>query len=307
MTRTHVRDWKADAALLFVVLVWGFNFPIIKAVLEVMPPHAMNFFRLVFSALLLGGFYAARQRKRGLAFFAPLRAYTGPVIALGLLGYLVYQVTFIVGINHTAAGSAALIMASVPLWSALLGHLFRFERLRGLAWFGLMLTLSGTAAIVLLGGKEIDFGGAVLFGNLVMLAAAILWGAYTAFNRPVLRHVSPLELTFLGLLVALPFLFVVALPEFEAVEWHRVNGWIWLALLYSGGFSTGLAPVLWSASVQNVGAAHTAAFGNLVPFIALFSSYVLLAEPILPAQILGGLLIIGGIVIMRRARRPVPS
>ncbi len=304
MPHTQVRDWKADAALLFVVLVWGFNFPIIKAVLEVMPPHAMNFFRLAFSALILGGFYTMRQRRRGLPFFAPLRAYTGPLIALGLLGYLVYQVTFIVGINHTAAGSAALIMASVPLWSALLGHHFRFERLRGLAWFGLTLTLSGTAAIVLLGGKEIDFGGSVLFGNLVMLTAAILWGAYTAFNRPVLRHVSPLELTFLGLLVSLPFLFLIALPEFKAVAWDRIDGWIWLALLYSGGLSTGLAPVLWSASVQNVGAAHTAAFGNLVPFIALFSSHLLLGEPILPAQILGGLLIIGGIVIMRRERTP---
>ena len=103
--------------------------------------------------------------------------------------------------------------------------------------------------------------------------------------------------------MSLPFLFLIALPEFKAVAWDRIDGWIWLALLYSGGLSTGLAPVLWSASVQNVGAAHTAAFGNLVPFIALFSSH-LLGEPILPAQILGGLLIIGGIVIMRRERTP---
>ncbi|GIV61870.1 MAG: hypothetical protein KatS3mg044_0736 [Rhodothermaceae bacterium] len=299
-------DRSADLILLLVVLIWGLNFPVIKAVLAVMPPHAMNVLRLAISALVLGGLYVAQQRRAGKPLLEPIRAYPLAITGLGLLGYFLYQVAFIVGLDHTAAGSAGIIMASVPLWSALLGHVFRFERLRRLAWGGLFVTLVGTAVIVRFGPQPIDFSASVLFGNLVMVVAAFLWGSYTALNRPVLQRVAPLALTFFGLLVALPFLLIVGLPYMPAIDWERVDGWTWLALIYSGGLSTGLAPVLWSRSVQRVGAAHTTVFGNLTPFVALLCSFLFLGEPINAAQVFGGLLIIGGIMIVRRVRRPRP-
>ncbi|QXD15557.1 DMT family transporter [Rhodocaloribacter litoris] len=302
MTDTRASGWKTDAMLLFVTLVWGCNFPVIKAVLAVMPAHAMNAVRLLISALVLGGYYAVQGRRQGTPLLAPLRQAPGMLLALGLLGYFLYQVAFIVGLDHTAAGSAAIIMASVPLWSALVGHTFGFERLRRLGWAGLLVTLVGTALIVVFGPRTVDFGGGVLFGNVVMVGAAVCWGCYTALNRPVLRRVSPLALSLFGLLFSLPLLFLVALPSFDEIAWGRVNGWTWAALLYSGGLSTGLAPVLWSASVHRVGAAHTTAFGNLVPFIALFAGFFFLDEPINLAQLLGGGLIIAGIMLVRRVR-----
>jgi len=298
-------QWRSDAPLILVVLIWGFNFPIIKGVLEVMPAHAMNFLRLLVSELVLLVIYLFRIKKTGRPFFAPLRAHAGPVVSLGILGYFCYQFTFIVGINNTAAGSAALIMASVPLWAALASHLFRFERLPFRAWAALAIILSGTAIIVLSGNHSIDFGPGVIFGNSVMVGAAALWGTYSAFNRPVLQKVSPLELSVFGLACALPLLFLLGAPHFDEIIWSRVHLMTWLAILFSGGLSTGVASILWSASIRRSGATHTASFGNLVPFVALFSSFLLLDETISAGQIAGGALIIGGLVWMRRARRPV--
>ena len=82
----------------------------------------------------------------------------------------------------------------------------------------------------------------------------------------------------------------------------------WGIIVYSGGLSTGLVLALWNNAVNHVGASHTAAYGNLVPLIALSASYVLLGETVKPIQIIGGAAVIGGLLILRRIRRmPAPG
>ncbi len=305
MPRSH--DLKNDLSLLFVVLVWGFNFPIIKIVLEVMHPHAMNLFRLWAAALALGVLHFWNQKKAGETFFAPLRTHGWHLFGLGLVGYLFYQFCFIVGVANTTAGSAALILSSSPLWTAVVGHFFRFDIIRPLAWIGLLTTLAGAVVIVLGSTKAIDFGDTTFFGNMVMMLSAVFWGSYTAFSKPLTRRISPTGITFLGLLFALPALTALGIAYFDTVQWDRLNGWIWLAIIFSGSLSTGLTVAIWNRSVKNVGPSHTAVYGNLVPVIALFSGAWLLSEPIALAQIAGGVLILGGLFVMRRTRRRVLS
>jgi len=286
--------YKHDVALLFVVLVWGVNFPILKAALAVMHPHVVNIFRFIVSAGVLGGIYAARNDTWSVGFLAPVRSHALQIITLGLLGYVFYQISFIVGVNNTTAGSAALIMAASPLWTAILSRIAGYERLGKRAWVGLIISLVGTGLVVAAGAKNI---GGSLFGNLLMLLASVLWGAYTAFNKSVVHDVSPTGATFFGILVALPFLVGIGIPYFDTVQWARVDLWVWVAIIFSGGLSTGLAVAIWNTAVKNVGASNTAVYGNLVPLVALIGGALLLDETITWVQISGGALIIGA---MRR-------
>lgn len=297
-------DLKYDLALLGTVLVWGVNFAVIKAVLEVMSPHAMNLFRLTVSAVALGVLYAMQQRKTDEPFWAPARQFGGRLFALGLLGFLFYQLCFIIGVDHTTAGSAALIMASSPLWTAFIGHVAGFDRVPRAAWLGLFTTLVGAIVIVIGSSKAIDFSNDTFLGNALMMGAAVLWGAYTAFSKPVSRSATPVSISFLGLLFALPFLIALGIPELDTIVWKQVNYWVWIAILFSGGLSTGLAVAIWNAAIKAVGPSQTAVYGNLVPVIALISGYVLLGETITGVQITGGVLILGGLLLMRRSRQP---
>ena len=300
--------WKNDAALLFVVLVWGINFPVIKAVLEVMHPHVANLFRFAISATVLGGIYAVRRRSgEAQSLGVILRAHGGKIVLLGLLGYVFYQLCFIVGVAHTTAGSAALIMAAAPLWTALFSRVAGYERLRGRAWVGLGFSLAGTALVVVTGAEGVDLAGGSLYGNLLMLTGSLLWGAFTAFNTSVVRHVSPAAFTFLGIVVALPFLMGLGVTHLGTVIWADVTPWVWVALLFSGGFSTGLTYVIWNQAVKDVGASSTAAYNNLVPFVALLGGALFLQEAITGMQITGGALIIAGLVVLRKSRGPVLS
>jgi drug/metabolite transporter (DMT)-like permease len=303
MTKAADQTWRAEAALVLVVLVWGVNFPIVKAVLEVMDPFVLNSFRFATSAIVLGALYARQSAQRGQPFWKPLRNRPLQIAGLGILGFLVYQLCFILGLDRTTAGNAALIMAGSPLWTAVAGFALRTEVLQRRSWFALIIVLIGAVIIVLGGEGELDFSSETFVGNVIMLAAAMAWGVYTALNKPALGFVSATGLTFLGLLVALPFLFALGVPYYSEVAWNQVTMLHWGAILFSGGLATGIAIVLWNNAVKRVGASQTAVYGNIVPIVAVGSSYMMLGETITSSQVVGGLFVIGGILVMRRASR----
>ncbi len=304
MSTSERPGWRAELGPLAVVLIWGSNFIIMKAVLAVMHPHAMNALRLTVSFVVLGLLHL-RLRDRARASLTPRSRWR--VAGVGLVGYFLYQVTFIVGLNRTTAGSAALIMASAPIWTALLARVMGFEFLRRLSWIGLLASIAGTVVIVAAGSQDIELGGDVLIGNAVMLGAAFLWGSYTALNRPLLADIRPVTLTFYAVAVSLPVLLAVGFPYLARTAWAAVTPIAWTGIVVSGALSTGLATALWNTAVRTLGASHTAAYGNVVPIVALLGSAILLGEPVFPGQIVGGVLIIGGLVLLRRSRRTYPA
>ena len=111
----------ADLLLLVVVLVWGTDFAVLKWPLAKMHPHVANALRFVVSAGVLGAVYGFRCWHTGSSFFGPIRTHWHTVVPLGLLGFGAFPASLMVGLNHTTAGSAALIMATNPLWTAVLG------------------------------------------------------------------------------------------------------------------------------------------------------------------------------------------
>ena len=287
------------AGLLAVVVVWGVNFAVIKVPLEVAPPFTVNLLRFVVSLVVLGALHVGQARARGRSPFATFEAGWREVVGLGLLGILVYQMGFIVGVSRVAAGTSALLIATSPGWTALAGHALGIERLLPAGWAGVGLSLAGVALVVA-GNPEASFAGEGL-GIGLMLGAAVAWGVYTALTRPLLaRGASPLGLTFWGVVVSFPGLVALAAPELPAVDWAAFDGWDVAALLFSGGLSTGLAYAIWNESVQRVGPSRTAAFSNLVPFVAVLAGIALQGERVTALQLAGGVVVVAGIVLLRR-------
>ena len=141
--------------------------------------------------------------------------------------------------------------------------------------------------------------GGTLFGNGMMLVAAMLWGSYTALAKRLVDQASILATTFFGVMSALPVLLAIGGLYEPTVAWNAVGGWAWGSLLFSRGRAVGLMFVLWNQAVQRVGSSHTAAYYYLVPFVALVAGAVLLGEPVTVLQVAGGGLIIGGLVLVR--------
>lgn len=288
-----------DASLFGVAVIWGINIPFMKTGLEQVDVFVFNAIRLTISALVLVVF-AWRERRRGIVPNA--RTAGGHVVVYALMVAAVYQLLFLLGIDRTTAGNTALIIATVPMWTALLARVFIGEKLQKLAWLGLMVALVGTVIVALQKG-DITTGREQLWGNLIILAAALLWSGGTVYSRPLLKRISPMQLSASAVVIALPAHYLIAAGRFESSRPALYSGDVWLIIIYSGVLSSGFAQPMWHFGVRHAGAAHAAIIQNLIPLVALAVAWVSRGETATTAQLFGGALIMVGLVTMRLGRQ----
>lgn len=293
--------WWPDASLIGVALIWGVNMPIMKLGLAGMDRFTFNALRLTLSAAVLVPLaWREPPRPAGAASGSEPRpaGLWKRVVVYALIASGCYQWLFLLGISNTTAANGSLIMATVPLWTALLAWLLLGDRLRGLAWLGLVLVIGGTLIVAVpQGGFE---GGGRLRGNLYLLAAAMVWSLGTVLSRRVLPFFSPLRLAAISAAMMLPFQFLLAAGGLAGVGPALQDRRTWLPLIYSGVLSTGLALPMWNYGVRWAGAAQAAAYQNLVPAVALATAWLALGEPVTITQFVGGALIVAGLVLLRR-------
>lgn len=304
------------AAPLLVALIWGVNVPVMKAALAVVHPFAFNALRLSLSAVALG--LVDRHERRSRARAAPYGGAPRPtpwpaVVALGLLTSLLYQVLFIEGMDRTSASHAGFLIASGPLWTAMIARLLGVERVARRAWLGLAVAFVGTSLVATAKGPA----GATLFGNALVLASMVTWALATVLSRPLLASIPATRLAFLFTCVSLPGHWWLAWPHLaplwsapvaaEPLTGHPgpLGAGGWAAVVYSGLFSTGIAYALWNRSLLRIGPARTSAFTNLVPLVALVLAWAALGERPGALQLAGGALILLGISSWRSARPPL--
>ena len=291
--------YRPDAALVGVAMIWGLNIPIMKIGLDRIDPYVFNAIRLTLSTVVLAVCAQAERR-----YTVQLKPSVSGIHLLiyGILASGLYQLLFLLGIDRTTSGNTAMIMATVPMWTALLARVLIGERLIPLAWCGLIVALIGTATVALQ-NADVTAGSAYLQGNLCVLGAALVWSAATVFSRPMLTLISPLQLAASAAVITWPLHLLFAVGRYENSLSSLQSTDIWLIIAYAGILSSGLALPMWNLGVRHAGAAHAAIIQNLIPIVAILAAWVWRNETASPTQIFGGGLILTGLVIMRSGRQ----
>ncbi len=276
------------------VLIWAANFVVVKSAITVLGPLTFTASRFGVAALTL--FLLLRWR------YGPIRSpgrYTLPLLALGMLGFGVYQVLWTTGLTQITAGDSALIIAASPVAVALLAAAVGLDRLTAPKLAGALTAFAGVAIVIGAGsGLGLDQS---LLGDGLTLTAALLWAVYTVLGTRLLRHVDPLTATAWTVLGG--FLFLVPFGVWDAVTSPPASVPIaaLVGILYAGVLAAGVANVLVFNAVRLVGPTRTAAMQLLVPAGAVLLGAAFLAEPVGPAQALGGGIIVLGVAVTRRA------
>jgi len=279
-----------DLAILVLVLIWGVNFSVVKALLVQFHPLALNGLRFALGAAVLvpfalrGGQLKRFSRRDWLA-----------IAALGVVGNTLYQVLFITGIDGTLAGNAALILAMTPVFITLFSAGLGQERV---GWAGIGLSTLGIGLVVW-GGSMVRFGTETLRGDLTMLAAAVAWSVYTVGASPLVKRHGALPVTAATMWLGAVILFIVAIPSMAAQDWTQPTPLAWTGLVASGLLAVGLSYVLWYYSVEHMGSSRTAVFSNTVPIVALLFAWLALGETPALIQLIGAALILGGVTLTR--------
>ncbi len=279
--------------------MWGINILVFRHGINDFNPWVFNALRLVFATATLGLLVWIESRIRPV----PKREFSKfKVFVFAMLSGFFYLLFFVRGISMTTAGNTALIMSAMPMWTALLSFLFLKERLPGITWFGLLITFVGTILVTVFSGSKVSFASENSLGNALILLASLTWAAGTLLSRPLLHSVSPLQLAFWSALITTPMHLIIIAP-YIAENWEKaIQLTRAIEIIYSGAFSTGLAYASWHVGVRILGGSHAAVYQNVVTLVAVLGGWLFLHEQPVAIQIVGGVLIVLGLVAMRRGR-----
>lgn len=289
-----LKKYIPDVLLILIAIIWALNFSVVKVSLQEIDSLSFNALRYILAAGLLA--YTARARGYSLKVD---REDFWPLVGIALVGNVLYQLFFIIGVDYTYSANAAVILGTIPVWVALLSHLFTDEKLTRYKSIGIGLAFTGIVLIVTGSKAGISIASKTFLGDVIILCAAISWGVYTILAKRFLKKYPSTQFTGVMSIVGMVFLLIIGLPNLLHVNWKGISLKGWGGIFYSGLLSIGLAYLIWNNSVSKIGAVRTAAYQNLVPVLGLVFGVVLLQEALTLQQYSGSALVIVGIIFSR--------
>lgn len=279
---------QALSLLIVVVLAWGLTWVVSKLLLQYMTPiWAVAARSVVGTAALLALGLALRR----VAW--PVKADIPVILSVGLLHMGAFAALVSLGLQYVPAGRSVVLAYTTPLWVIPAARVFLGEPIGRGRLLGLALGVLGLA--VIFNPLAFDWGNhEAVFGNGLVLLAALCWAANIVYVRAHRWVTPPFELAFWQALLASGVLAAVAWAAEGAprVLWHADLAWL---LGYGGVF--GIAVAYWAAvNVNRSLPAGVTAIGLLgVPVVGLLCSAALLHEPLSAPLLLGMALIVAGI------------
>jgi len=286
-----------ELLLLLAIVIWALNFTVVKFSLMEIDPMSFNSFRFL---LAIGTMYGILLRSG-----QKLVVHKGDwprVIGLGLLGNLLYQCLFIIGLNWTFAANGAVMLGTTPVWVALSGWLFMRQTLRWYTILGIVAAFSGIVLIMEGSATGITLSAETIVGDLSVLLSAVVFGLYTLLSRPLLARYTPIQLTMLMMLTGGVAVILAGVPWVLRLDIGSISMAAWGGVFYSGVLSIAVSYMIWNYGIRQVGAIRTSTFQNLIPVLGLMFGVLLLKEELLPLQYLGATLTVVGIVLARKTR-----
>jgi drug/metabolite transporter (DMT)-like permease len=221
------------------------------------------------------------------------------LVWLGLVGHCAYQFCFVRGVAETSVSNAALIIGTTPAVVALLSAALGHERISRVHWTGAAVSILGVYFAV---GGGVTLGGTTVQGDLMVAASMLCWAIYTLGSSRLISRHSPLYVT--GMTMALGGLPYAAmmLPQVRQVAWTHVSVWSRSAIVISALLALNLSYLIWYAAVQQIGAARTAIYSNLVPISAMAVAILWLHEPVSWGKMIGAGCVLTGVALTRLGR-----
>lgn len=291
----------AIAALLAATASWGSLFHVGKAVVASLDPFWFTALRYAGAAAVLVAVLAAQGPVR----WCLARRHLRPLFAYGMLGYGFFSVLVFAGLSLTVPAHGAVIMATMPVTTLLLGAAIERRRPPAAAWAVAALAIAG---VVLVSGFSLA-GADTWRGDATILVGTLGWVLY-ARGQSRLPQLSVTEYTAFTAALALPGLVAFALAATALGLAHEPDAQavaaLGPALLYVILVPTVLAALAFNRGVRALGAANGIVFINFVPVSALAIGALRGSAPG-AAELAGAALVSTALVLQARlARRGAP-
>ena len=306
MARTARQTALVPYLLLCVPIVfWGGSFVATRYALTY---GGFDVFTLLASRFLLSGIVLTPMligRVRALPHGKDIFRFLGVAIVYPGLYYFFETV----GISRSSASLASLIIAGIPVLTGVLSYTILGERLGPMAWFGVLLSVAGVAAVVSFGPAAESIRASTLLGAGSVALAAALGALYMVLARNLLSRYSPLTLTAVQSYLGVVFFAPLAIPRImrEGIPGVTIQGLIAVAFL--GICASVLSLLAFNRALRMVEATRVALAVNIIPFVSVAVAWAVLGERLSMGQLAGGIVVVVGVIVgsSKAGWRSVPA
>jgi drug/metabolite transporter (DMT)-like permease len=284
------------AAVAFTVFCWAAAFVGIRDAVRDMSPGSIALVRYTVASVVLAGMLAATRRP------LPDRRDWPRLALVGVLGIAVYNLALNYGSQFVHAGSAAFLVNTAPIFTAIFAVTMLGEQVTKLAFAGMVLSFGGAMLISLGEGKEVSFEP----GALLILLAALAFSLFFITQKPLLAKYTPIQVITVAVWVGTVLMVPFSLDVGSEVAGAPGSA-LWVVVLL-GVFPGALAYASWAYVLSKIPAAKAGSFIYIVGPTTVLIAWVWLGEVPAALSLLGGLIALAGVVIVNTwGRSPAPG
>jgi drug/metabolite transporter (DMT)-like permease len=216
---------------------------------------------------------------------------------LGVVLFGLFPLTFNIGLQYTEASRGAVMLATMPIWSALLGRIAG-ERLVGRQVAGVMLSVVGIGLAFVEPGRAIEGDAMRLVGDGLLLLTGLLGALYGLVAKRILAVDNAAAVTTYAMLFGTVLLMPIAVaeglvPAVARLDWQLLGLVVFLGVL--GGAA---AFFLWTWALSRITPTQVAVYVNLNPIVAALLGIALLGERRSPMFLLGFAAVVTGVLLV---------
>jgi drug/metabolite transporter (DMT)-like permease len=289
----RLRFGREYLAMLLVALFWALGHPLGKIILREVHPLQLASVNLVVGLASILAYLLASGRIRGLSRMSG-RDLAGS-LALGVLGFFVYQICSFSALARIPASVNALLISTNVVFIVLLSAVVLKEPISWQRMLGILVALGGVVLVTLNAGLALR-GRMNLQGCLYSLAAALSFALYTVFGKRILQHNDPLLVATLALFSGAVALSALCAGTAGFRSLYSASTQVLVLLLVLGLTMTGISYPLWFSCLKRLPASHVSLYIYLIPIFAVVLSVIILQERFSWPFWIGGALVLAGII-----------
>lgn len=294
------KDFKGIAAAMAAMLFWSFSFVWVKIAYQAYEPLTVVILRLCFSVVLVFGFAFFIRRLQ-----IPSRKDLGTFLLLAFFEPFLYFMGESFGLKYVSSTVAAVIVATIPLFSPVIAWYFYHEKLSRMNLAGLLATFIGVSMVVF--NADFTFSASPKGVMLEFFAVFAAIGYSAVLRKLAFRYTTFTIIAFqnlIGILFFLPFWLIFESHTFLSTPFHpQAFG----AILLLSFFASSLAFIFFTFSIRYLGINRSNIFINLIPVFVAILAFFILGDRLTPVKIAGIAVVIAGLFLAQIRKKNTSS